>query len=395
MLEYARRLAALDDEGVGAGLYMWGEAGIGKSHISVGLAKEFMDRGMDPIFMTADTYSFDTHLRLEPGQVWIIDDMNSGYGISSRLYKKVILNIHDRGGRVFVTSNKPYEELMREMFVGDGDGRADALRRPYQGHVQDPARCWRLLPAGAGVVPQGPEFGRRLGKWPPEFAVPLWILRSERLFVTKLPVLGLIIVPFVGTLYAVYLAITGDVSLTDILLCVIGVVLTEYGITMGYHRLVVHKAYEAVKPLKAFILALGSMAFQGPVVHWASVHTKHHAHSDHEGDPHSPTVSGFIYAHFEWLIEMNSDELGEIVDKWGKRYTKDPMISWFSDTFLFWALFSLILPAAIGFLAGGWWGAWTGFIWGGLVRIFISSHVTWSVNSVLPLHGQPDVQDHG
>jgi len=121
MLEYARRLAALQDEGVGAGLYMWGEAGIGKSHISVGLAKEFMERGLDPIFMTADTYSFDTHLRLEPGQVWIIDDMNSGYGISSRLYKKVILNIHDRGGRVFVTSNKPYEELMREMFVGDGD----------------------------------------------------------------------------------------------------------------------------------------------------------------------------------------------------------------------------------------------------------------------------------
>lgn len=68
MLEYARRLAALNDDGVGAGLYMWGEAGIGKSHISVGLAKEFMDRGMDPIFMTADTYSFDTHLRLEPGQ---------------------------------------------------------------------------------------------------------------------------------------------------------------------------------------------------------------------------------------------------------------------------------------------------------------------------------------
>ena len=199
---------------------------------------------------------------------------------------------------------------------------------------------------------------------------------------TKLPVLGLIIVPFVGTLYAIYLAITGDVSLTDILLCVVGVVLTEYGITMGYHRLVVHKAYAAVKPLKAFILALGSMAFQGPVVHWASVHTKHHAHSDHEGDPHSPTVSGFLYAHFEWLIEMNSDELGEIVDKWGKRYQKDPMISWFSDTFLFWALISLVIPAAIGFLAGGWWGAWTGFIWGGLVRIFVSSHVTWSVNSV-------------
>jgi hypothetical protein len=52
--------------------------------------------------------------------------MNSGYGIASRLFKQVILNIHDRGGRVFVTSNKPYEQLMREMFVGEGD--ADRMR---------------------------------------------------------------------------------------------------------------------------------------------------------------------------------------------------------------------------------------------------------------------------
>ena len=208
------------------------------------------------------------------------------------------------------------------------------------------------------------------------------ILRIESPSLNKLPVIGLIGIPALGVIYALYLAFTGDVSTTDILLCVVGVVLTEYGITAGYHRLVVHKAYDAVAPLKAFILMLGSMAFQGPVVHWASVHTKHHAHSDQEGDPHSPFISSFLYAHFEWLLEMNSKDLGEIIAKWGGRYEKDPMISWFSRTFLFWGLLSLLIPAAIGFLAGGWHGALTGFVWGGLVRIFISSHVTWSVNSV-------------
>ena len=126
MMSYAERLASLTDDSKGAGLYMWGEAGIGKSHISVGLAKRFMEQGLDPIFMVADTYSFDTRLRLESGQVWIIDDMNSGYGIASRLFKQVVLNIHDKGGRMFVTSNKPYDELMREMFVGEGD--ADRMR---------------------------------------------------------------------------------------------------------------------------------------------------------------------------------------------------------------------------------------------------------------------------
>jgi DNA replication protein DnaC len=121
MREYAERLAVLRDDSKGAGLYMWGEAGIGKSHISVGMAKRFMDGGLDPTFIRADNYSFDTQLKLQAGQVWIIDDMNSGYGIASRLFKQVILNIHDRGGRIFVTSNKPYDQLMHEMFVGDGE----------------------------------------------------------------------------------------------------------------------------------------------------------------------------------------------------------------------------------------------------------------------------------
>ncbi len=126
LLDYARRLAHFTDDSRGAGLYIYGEAGIGKSHVSVGLAKLFMSQGLSPIFMVADTYSFDTRLLLEPGQVWIVDDLNTGYGLASRLFKKVVLNIHDRGGRMFVTSNKPYEDLLREMFVGEGN--ADRMR---------------------------------------------------------------------------------------------------------------------------------------------------------------------------------------------------------------------------------------------------------------------------
>ncbi len=121
LLEYARMLVDLNDDSKGAGIYMWGDAGIGKSHMSVGMAKVFMSRGMQPIFMSADAYTFDTRLDLHPGQVWIIDDMNSGYGIASRLFKRVVLNVHDKGGRMFVTSNKPYDQLMHEAFVGDGD----------------------------------------------------------------------------------------------------------------------------------------------------------------------------------------------------------------------------------------------------------------------------------
>lgn len=212
--------------------------------------------------------------------------------------------------------------------------------------------------------------------------VPLIHLRKMT-YVNKLPVLGLLILPTLGVIYAIWAAFNGDITTLNVVMCVVGVILTEYGITMGYHRLVVHKAYEPHPALKAVVLALGSMAFQGPVVNWASTHTKHHAHSDQEGDPHSPTISGFLYAHFEWLLEMGSDDMGEIKAKWGQRYLKDPMIKWFSDTFLFWGLGSLVLPAIIAFaIEGTGHAAFMGFIWGGLVRIFLSSHITWSVNSV-------------
>ncbi len=126
LLQFAERLVALEDESMGAGLYMYGAAGIGKSHIAVGISKHFMRKGLKPNFQFADRYTFTTTLHLAPGQVWVIDDMNSGFSIASRLFKQVVLNAHERGGRVFVTSNKEYNELMKEMFVGDS--KANLIR---------------------------------------------------------------------------------------------------------------------------------------------------------------------------------------------------------------------------------------------------------------------------
>lgn len=121
LVSYARKLLSFNDASRGAGLYMWGDAGIGKSHVAVSMAKLFMQQGLEPKFMIADEFTFGTQLNLDSGQVWIIDDLNSGYGLGSRLYKSVIRSIHDRGGRAFVTSNKPYDVLMHEMFVGEGE----------------------------------------------------------------------------------------------------------------------------------------------------------------------------------------------------------------------------------------------------------------------------------
>lgn len=192
-------------------------------------------------------------------------------------------------------------------------------------------------------------------------------------------VIPLVLLPAAATIFGIVQLFTGSVGIYEIVMMLVLGALTEFGVTFGYHRMVVHKAFTAHPILKAIVLAFGSMAFQGPVINWASVHTKHHAMSDQEGDPHTPTFRGFIFAHFEWLIEMTSTDMGAIRAKYESRYTKDPMLVWFDKTFLLWSAFSLILP----FILGGW----QGLLWGGLIRIFLTSHVTWSVNSVCHIVG--------
>lgn len=197
----------------------------------------------------------------------------------------------------------------------------------------------------------------------------------------------LLVLPTLAVFYGIYMITQGQVSTFDVVLCLTLGALTEFGVTFGYHRMTVHKSFIARPFLKAIVLALGSMAFQGPVINWSSVHTKHHAMSDQEDDPHTPTIRGFFFAHFEWLLEMNSSKMNEIRAKYGGRYLKDAMYLWFDRTFLMWSGISLVLPFALGYLVGGLPAAWSAFVWGGLIRIFLTSHVTWCVNSVCHILG--------
>jgi stearoyl-CoA desaturase (delta-9 desaturase) len=61
-------------------------------------------------------------------------------------------------------------------------------------------------------------------------------------------------------------------------------------------------------------------------------------------------------------------------------------------------LVSLLIPTIAGYILSGftWEGALRGYIWGGLVRILLVHHVTWSVNSVCHFFGRRrfDIDDH-
>jgi stearoyl-CoA desaturase (delta-9 desaturase) len=67
-------------------------------------------------------------------------------------------------------------------------------------------------------------------------------------------------------------------------------------------------------------------------------------------------------------------------DKYGKWLYKDPMVMFFHRTYPLWIILSFALPFALG--------GWTGLLWGGLVRVFLVHHVTWSVNSICHTFGR-------
>jgi len=208
--------------------------------------------------------------------------------------------------------------------------------------------------------------------------------------------LALTIIPFVGFLAAVVLLWNLAVNWTDLILLGILYVLCGLGITVGFHRMLTHQAFEAVPPLKFLLLMFGSMAIQGSAITWAVDHRQHHAHSDKEGDPHSPhhgfaggiggQLRGLLHAHMGWMFVHPP---AESRDRLGRDLVDDPMISFFDRTFLFWSVMSFLVPFGLGYaLTGSWGGAFTGLLWGGLVRLFLNHHITWSVNSICHFFGR-------
>jgi stearoyl-CoA desaturase (Delta-9 desaturase) len=206
----------------------------------------------------------------------------------------------------------------------------------------------------------------------------------------KIANLGAMVVPFAATVAAIVLLWGQVVSWHDLALFGVMYVITAAGITVGYHRMLTHRSFRTHKATEYLFASLGSMAVQGPVIAWVADHRKHHAHTDVEGDPHSPHVGhgegvigvlqGLWHAHMGWLLSEHGRA------DW-KRYApdlyEDRGMRLINRRFVSLVLLGLGIPALAGYLlTGTLLGAVTGLLWGGLVRVFFVHHVTWSVNSV-------------
>jgi stearoyl-CoA desaturase (delta-9 desaturase) len=201
--------------------------------------------------------------------------------------------------------------------------------------------------------------------------------------------------PLVGLVAAIVLLWNRAVGPLELALLIVLYMLTAIGVTLGYHRMFTHRAFESSRAFRAIVAILGSMAVQGSVITWVADHRKHHTFTDREGDPHSPhlsgpgfwgAVKGLWHAHVGWLFETVGMAERE---RFASDLLKDRVLRVIDKLFFLWVGLSLAIPFAFGWILGGGLGAaLTAVLWGGFVRVFLLHHITWSINSVCHFVGR-------
>jgi fatty-acid desaturase len=153
-----------------------------------------------------------------------------------------------------------------------------------------------------------------------------------------------------------------------------------WGVTLCYHRTLSHRSIRLRKPVEYFTALLGTLAFQGDPISWVATHRVHHANSDKQGDPHS-TRKGLGWAHIEWLFKPNPN-----VPKTPEEYRKYCPDLWNEPFYRGLHHLHLLLQFALAgvlFAIGGW----PFVIWGVFVRLVLTYHSTWLVNSATHMFG--------
>ena len=156
----------------------------------------------------------------------------------------------------------------------------------------------------------------------------------------------------------------------------VGVLLILYwvtaclGVTLGYHRLLSHKAFKLPQWLARFFATCGALSAEYGPITWSGIHRQHHMHSDTDLDPHD-MHKGFWWSHMGWMMVHVPAEKN--VYKYTADLRKDSYFQWLDKWFLF-------LQIPLGLLLYSI-GGWAFVLWGIPLRLMLVYHITWLVNS--------------
>jgi len=211
-----------------------------------------------------------------------------------------------------------------------------------------------------------------------EHAPVNWV---NMLLFTLTPLFALTLVPWYGLTYGY--------SLYDWTVFMLMMGFCGISITAGYHRLWSHKAYKAHPVLRALFALGGACALQNDVFNWASDHRRHHAFVDNnDKDPYS-AGRGFWFSHIGWILRhypSANKDFSNIKD-----LQKDSILQWQHRHYLPLVLtMNIALPAFLGYLGGS---IMAGLLLSGLLRLVLSQHFTYLINSLAHMWGRQIYSD--
>ncbi len=151
------------------------------------------------------------------------------------------------------------------------------------------------------------------------------------------------------------------------------------GIGMGFHRLLTHRGYKTPKAIEYLMTVCGMLTLEGGAINWVATHRIHHAHTDTDGDPHTPR-DGKWWSHMGWILRGTAQQYPHAtLARYAPDLMKDPVHVWLNRYFY--------LPVVVLGVALFALGGWPLLLWGIFLRTTVGLHATWLVNSATHLWG--------
>lgn len=174
-------------------------------------------------------------------------------------------------------------------------------------------------------------------------------------------------------------------------------VVRMFALTGFYHRYFSHRTFRTSRGVQFFFALLGASCVQRGPLWWAAHHRAHHRHADTALDPHSPTLSGFLWSHAGWFLTPRAfrTDWARIPDL--RRFAE---LRWLDR-------FDIAIPVALAIALFGLGvtlehlapslgtSGWQMLVWGFCISTIVLFHATVTINSLAHRFGHRrfDTQD--
>ncbi len=204
-----------------------------------------------------------------------------------------------------------------------------------------------------------------------------------------------VVLPPLAVVVAAVLSWNELVEPVDLVILVVGYGLTCVGITVGFHRLLTHRAFQTYPAVRYTLAVLGTLAVEGSAIKWVTDHRKHHDFADEDGDPHTPhgggpgvvgAARGLWHAHLGWLFTT----VGQADRRrYGADLLKDRGLRLIDAAEKPLILASLAIPFLLGLaIKGSFTGAPADARLGWPAAHLPLHHATFSINSICHFFGR-------